>query len=84
MSGIFWDVLLSKDEAFDYYHKLYFEEKLPKYFKIIEYRLKNNKNSKYLVGKKLTIADIDTIGYAFSYIDNPSNHLHDDSMKVLN
>jgi hypothetical protein len=31
----------------------------------------------------LTIADIDATGYAFSYINNPSNFLHEDSMKVL-
>jgi glutathione S-transferase len=83
LSGVFWDVLLNKGAAYEYFYKEYFETKLPKYFKILTSKLENNKKSKYLVGKKLTIADIDATGYAFSYIDNSANFLHEDSMKVL-
>jgi hypothetical protein len=31
----------------------------------------------------LTIADIDAIGYSSSYIENPTNYLNEDSLKVL-
>lgn len=36
-------------------------------------RLKNNETQKYLVGNKLTIADVDMTSIAFSYVINEKN-----------
>jgi hypothetical protein len=39
--GAFWDVFINNSKDGEFYYKNYFDEKLPKYFRILTYILEN-------------------------------------------
>jgi len=52
------------------------KDSLPKYCRVIEKRLKDNTTQRFIVGNKMTIADIDNAHVAYSYFFNKANKFH--------
>lgn len=53
----------------------YLEEYLPKYLEVMQKRVIANGESKYIVGDKISIADIHIAGFIYSYLLNEDCYL---------
>ncbi len=53
------------------------------YLEVMENRLVKNRNAKHLVGESMTLADIDQVHIAYSYLLNEKNKYYKEQKEVV-